>query len=177
MRTPAKVEPSHVFFPITIMKSNNNAIVADVFIVPNPAFRPASELKNELAIQAAGKLSSLSIHLKYGDKLNVLDCLEDKYVEVWIASPGNDQSNWSCHGIDQLDNKWFPEVERLPASLFDGKKEGDVVTFSMPIICKNLDDDGDDIVVRKYQKVSLCLKQKDYRYRSFGSFEEVLKMV
>ena len=168
------------------MKSNNNEkiIEADVFVVPNPAFRPYKELDfgsakfvNELAVQLAGKLSALNSHLKYGDKINVLPAMEDKYIEVWIATRGDDQSNWSCHGIDQLDHKWFPEVERLPASLFAGKKEGDVVTFSMPIIRKDLDDDGEDIIIKKWQKVSLCLKQRDYRYRGFGNFEEVLERV
>ena len=60
-----------------------------------------------------------------------------KYVQVWFFEPTgeNDESNWYDHGIDGYDElkNWRPLTNLLPVEIFRGYKEGDTVTFELPI--------------------------------------------
>jgi hypothetical protein len=60
-----------------------------------------------------------------------------KYVQVWFFEPTgeNDDSNWFDHGIDGYDElkNWRPLTNLLPVEMFRGYKEGDTVTFELPI--------------------------------------------
>jgi hypothetical protein len=67
-------------------------------------------------------------------------------------SPGWSENGYSLDGVPGI----IPFPEYLPALLFEGKQEDDVVTFNY----------GD-------MEVSLTLKQLPYRYGGFGRFEQV----
>lgn len=74
-------------------------------------------------------------------------------VQVWFTS--DESENWTDHSHPRIPNR-IPN--NLPIELFEGKVEGDTVTF-----------DHDDLTIE------LVLNQSDYRYRRFGQFEEVLE--
>jgi len=100
-------------------------------------------------------------------------------VEVWCTTPGLKDlkdSNWSCHGIDLLEEpkiEDFPSLDEyqaavrgnlfvsyLPIELFYNKVEGDTVEFES-----------------RWGTIRLRLNQLSYRYREYGSFEEVLQQL
>lgn len=87
----------------------------------------------------------------------------DTPIQVWITDDRKD--NWQSHGLphdlckecagdDQYD-EYAPSY--IPARLLKGMKEGDTIDISF---------NGTTVTV------TAC--QLDYRYRSFGSFEEVV---
>lgn len=158
------------------MKKNVNnesaatVVKGDVFIIPNIAdvfktFTGSDWVKE--------KLSRL-VGIEPQD--------EDKMVEVWITSP--DVDNWQCNfaGFQRMiglikneaeEIEWEEKMGRearllgyfpqyIPARVFAGKKEGDEITFHCPEY--NVD-------------VVLTCRQRDYRYASFGNFEDVLRNV
>jgi len=172
---------------------NTTIFTGDVFIIPNPVVIPSNE--NVFSnIDFWSRISNQVNMIKYSDELPSLSTLwfDDKYVECWFATPGNPNSNWYDHGIDhpafegtddeKRNRKWYPAINRLPASLFAGKKEGDVITFTMMVETRphceiKQGDDYDGVRLSKSVKVSLTLRQKAYRYRNFGTFEQVLEMI
>ena len=148
---------------------NKSVVKGDVFIIPN----------------IAEKFEDFNSPEWVKEKLNRLVGIEpqgnDKMVEVWITSPMVD--NWQCEfagfqreiGLikdEAEEDLWekrgrearvlgyFPQY--IPASVFAGKKEGDEINIHCP-------EYSVDIV--------LSCRQKDYRYSSFGNFEDVLKNV
>ncbi len=109
-----------------------------------------------------------------------LDAKRQKYVALWLHEPTgeNDQSNWMDHGIDGYDelDGWKLLTNYIPVEIFNGYKDGDTVTFDIPIICeKHLDDDDEDEIRITWIKVSVMLDQKNGRYPSNGLFHEVLE--
>lgn len=60
-----------------------------------------------------------------------------KYVQVWFFEPTgeNNDSNWFDHGIDGYEELdfWRPLTNLLPVEMFRDYKEGDTVTFELPI--------------------------------------------
>ena len=60
--------------------------------------------------------------------------MDEKFVQVWYATPGNPESNWYDHrdidGYPEL-YKCRPKEMFLPVSIFKDKKEGDVITFNL----------------------------------------------
>ena len=109
-----------------------------------------------------------------------LDASRQKYVELWFHEPTgeNDQSNWRDHGIDgygELDG-WDLLTNYIPTAIFEGYKDGDTVTFDIPIIRdKCWDDDDEDEIRITWIKVSVMLDQKGGRYPSNGLFHEILE--
>jgi len=81
---------------------------------------------------------------------------EDLLVQVWWTNENCD--NWRCH----LSREWpalFGNIpDRLPARLFDGKKEGDKISFRL----------GGDI------DAEVELRQLGFRYEWAGPFEQAL---
>lgn len=109
-----------------------------------------------------------------------LDASRQKYVELWFHEPTgeNDQSNWRDHGIDGFDelDGWDLLTNYIPTSIFEGYKDGDTVTFDIPIIRdKCWDDDDEDEIRITWIKVSVMLDQKGGRYSSNGLFHEILE--
>ena len=145
-------------------------VKGDVFIIPNTAEIFSNFSSPEWQ---AEKLSRL-VGIKPQD--------DDRMVEVWITSPEVD--NWQDNfagfqkeiGLFTDENQevewemengsesrllgYFPKY--FPAKVFAGKNEGDKVTFYCPEYDVN---------------VVLTCKQQDYRYASFGNFEDVLRSV
>ena len=109
-----------------------------------------------------------------------LDASRQKYVELWFHEPTgeNDQSNWRDHGIDGFDelDGWDLLTNYIPTAIFEGYKDGDTVTFDIPIIRdKCWDDDDEDEIRITWIKVSVMLDQKGGRYPSNGLFHEILE--
>ena len=109
-----------------------------------------------------------------------LDSSRQKYVELWFREPTgeNDQSNWRDHGIDGYDelDGWDLLTNYIPTAIFEGYKDGDTVTFDIPIIRdKCWDDDDEDEIRITWIKVSVMLDQKGGRYPSNGLFHEILE--
>ena len=101
---------------------------------------------------------------------------DEKLIQIWFFTSGNDESNWVDHTIDGYDELkyWKPAIGYLPVSLFAGKDDGDVVTVNLPIEKYDYDK---HITMNTTIKVQLKLDQLSTRYKRFGSFAEVLKRV
>jgi hypothetical protein len=74
----------------------------------------------------------------------------------------------------------------LPETMFSGAKENDVITCTMPVIISSYHKTEEDFLKNsvffeeiEYMlvKINFTLKQREYRYRHFGNFEDVYKMV
>jgi hypothetical protein len=110
-----------------------------------------------------------------------MDSKRQKYVELWFHEPTgeNDMSNWRDHGIDgykELDG-WNLLTNYIPAAIFEGYKDGDTVTFDLPIVrgkCLSIDDE-DEILIITWIKVAVILDQKNGRYPYNGLFHEILE--
>jgi hypothetical protein len=151
------------------MENNEKVVKGDIFIIPNVAEKFSSFSSTDWMRERSERL----IGIEPKD--------EDKMLQVWITSEQCDnwQSNFAgCQKeigllketdeIEWEDKKgrearllgYFPSY--IPASVFAGKKEGDEINFH----CPEYDVD-----------IILTCRQKNYRYASFGNFEDVLRHV
>lgn len=138
---------------------NNQVVVGHAFIVPNQVTRLERDFTDpEWQMEKLRRLCG--IKASYSDRL----------IQIWITSENTD--NWSDNfggfqkeiGKGEPDHKtrdgrligYFPKF--FPVEVFDKKMEGDEVTLECPEY---------DITIK------LICKQLDYRYKSFGRFEEV----
>jgi len=90
----------------------------------------------------------------------------DKVVQIWTTS--EDVDSWNNHGapdpileimgFHEGPRTYFPEY--WPASVFAGLKEGETVTIN-----------GDKF------NITLTTAQTKYRYKRFGTFEDVFDMM
>ena len=139
------------------------------FVIPNSAGHKNSYFDK-------GKHSFMPI--VEANSINLTD--DDYIIQVWGASEELESDNLTAHGFRFIEDGkkcWYsPRMELLPASIFAGKKEGDTVTFDVPMM--GLDEEGDftDKVVAVL-RFHMTLNQHEYRYRSFGNFEDVVKRV
>lgn len=162
---------------IVIMLRNQPIINGDVFIIPN-----RSVSINEMLFNDTKHVMTRTFAMNL-DKYPNEDI--DLFVEVWVTTPGNDNSNWSDHHVDPLwediskedviagKTQWRLASTRLPKAIFNGHKEGDVITLNLPITRRTENGTSEEAWI----KASLCLAQTKYRYRDFGKFEEVLRRV
>ena len=137
------------------MEVTTIATVGDLFIVPNSAYTLKSALNPELFIAECEKLSK-TLNMSIDPQSAIL-------IEVWtcdkISEDNGGCGNWHCHYKEVNDEEiHFPFY--LPASLFGGKKEGDIISLT----CNGFD-------------IELTLDQLDYRYRRFGPFEKILNEI
>ena len=139
--------------------SEMKKLEGDVFIIPNSLLGPKSVLTQ----------TSKDILCKTNEFFGFDP--ESPLVQIWAT--GMDVDNWGSHrSPKEIGEEAEKEIRNisgkragyfldyLPAALFEGKKEGDTVTFQI-----------------KDTSVSLTLRQKGYRYRRFGSFEETLSLL
>ena len=155
-------------------------ISGDVFIIPNGLFCPSNTWVkgednlpfNEVWEKKCKKYREDREHFQKTSGIQEF-ATSAGLVEVWCTTPGLEDSNWSCHGIDCLEEPKREEfasldeyraarkrnffVSYLPIELFNNKVEGDTVEF------KSI-----------WGTVKLKLNQLSYRYRRYGSFEAVL---
>ena len=106
-------------------------------------------------------------------------------VQCWGVEDRSD--NISRHDIIISGREFSSRVERLrvsldeiPITLFNGKKEGDVVVFRVPGEIIVYDEEKDPCGIRIGSEkvivtITATLKQKGYRYERFGTFEEVMQ--
>lgn len=117
------------------------------FVIPN-GWMYAGDLRT-----FAKKDMVADIKATYG--IDVED--HDRLITLWTVDPDDGaNSNLEAHGASWTNGKRFSYY--APERLFEGKKEGDCVTFT-----------GD------FGTCEVQLAQLDYRYRRFGNFESVLK--
>ncbi len=128
-------------------------IIGNLFIVPNRA----SSIDNWMAksTRTSMRRSLANVGLQPSD---------EPLVQVWYIS--DDCENWGSAKWDEnpeFFGSWgIPTY--LPASVLKGVKEGDEITLHWT-------GDGDR------RELRLTAAQNDFRYKRFGSFEEVLEMV
>jgi hypothetical protein len=141
---------------------------ADVFIIPNGLvtlddFFAGKVARSEFIRNATVRDGITTIHGSSSDLL----------VQLWWTSEhdlGSD--NLARHGFhfpDGGEEQYFSNdhLEYLPISMFAGHKEGDVLDFSFEWFEK----DGTAINLQLHT----TLNQLNYRYRSFGGFDELLE--
>ena len=87
----------------------------------------------------------------FGGFMTKLDAVN---VQVWISS--EDCENWGSHAVQNGPM----HIGYLPLEMLAGVKEGDVIEFE-----------------KNGYKYQLTAAQKKYRYKNFGTFEEVLKKI
>ena len=139
-----------------------------VFIIPNSA-PLASELmvKPKEAYEDAKKMLAASgIEQRYKDDAIL--------VEVWIVSEDLNTENLNCHNGRYVGEDGKRHIidgvgPYIPYEIFEGKREGDVVDVVYPSTMSRMD--GVEL------NLQLTLAQKEYRYRNFGDFEDVLRKV
>ena len=150
----------------------------DMFIIPNPAH---SLLDDWMPAAYAEKMVYAMANL---DKANFNPGLTigDKMVQVWYC---NDKCENGVrhypHVTDQDGKRWdikFDIGEYFPESFAKRLHEGETGKFNIPVTLEYWDEETDETEERK--AIMLCeitAKQKAYRYRMFGTFEETLKKV
>lgn len=166
----------------TIDTTNTNIITFgakwDMFIIPNPAH---SLLDDWMPAAYAEKMVYAMANL---DKVNFNPGLTigEKMVQVWYC---NDKCENGVrhypHVTDQDGKRWdikFDIGEYFPESFAKRLHEGETGKFNIPVTLEYWDEETDETEERK--AIMLCeitAKQKAYRYRMFGTFEETLKKV
>jgi len=142
---------------------------ADAFIIPNYAgpledfyLKSAQNEAKEIATNLLGKEPDEN----------------ERYVEMWYGVEDLDCDNLYAHGahvtVDGKDYYINIGSPFLPYSVLKDKNDGDTVDVVFHnAVRKRWNEDPEDITVI----IHTTLNQKDYRYRSFGSFNEVLRKV
>lgn len=134
----------------------NKVFKGDMFIVPNPIITMGKSIFR-------GRLELFSKDFQIGE---IPD--SEKLIQIWVTGSGSD--NWGDQGCPWSPERDFEnEIEedllrfffpsRLPMSLVGSMREGDQIT----------------LVHKNGFKIVLTAKQSGYRYKDFGTFEEVLK--
>lgn len=165
-----------------IMSININDIIinGDIFIIPNAATKIHDhfESSRERLLGTMTEICDLN-NTVFNDRT-------DRLVQCWYCSKELGCDNIPDHSIYTTDEngqdcRICVDGRFLPSNLFEGKKEGDVISIKIPL--KVYMGTRKDLVLKGSQPTkttgtfNLRLAQKDYRYRSHGSFEEVFTRV
>ena len=164
------------------MNNETLSINAGAFVVPNHATTFGYIKKHGL--------SSTYEYLCDLAKLNGIELKDDdKIVEMWFHSKELDCDNMADHGFEtKLSNghKIICQPRKLqwvPAKMLENVKEGDLITLITPGNAY-YDEDYHVLNVRKAAKkidlilsISAVCQQQGYRYKRFGNFEDVVKLV
>jgi hypothetical protein len=143
-------------------------VTCDLFIIPNPASPYADNdgfYKNRID----------KVYEDNGITANA----DDAIIQIWLVETGDqiddhgNSDNIIRHGMailneDRTKEYIQPRCELVPAKLFEGHKEDDVVEFKY-----HYNEDDLDVMITFHG----TLAQTKYRYRNSGTFEEVLKHV
>ena len=177
------------------MGTNNNLINAtincDCFIVPNKAVKANSGWDDRPISSWGRKLADKAAEIAAENGFSYNESI-DKFVQMWWV--GADSDNMQDHGfcIEIGNNKYFfgyqRSISQVPMKFFEGHKEGEILPLVMtlkPMSVMNIElgrkslqhyEETDEVPEFKIT-FNLKLNQLDYRYRRFGTFEEVLKYV
>ena len=165
----------------------SETIIADIFVIPNPAFCYNGSMAQEDGLSAdfVDKLNRVWWKTTSEEYRKEHEFKNESWVQVWYVTPGSEDSNWYAHNIDGYWELigWRPITEFLPKSLFNGKKEGDCITIELPIQKWISLQNSEEYIashgccVEETIKVQIQLSQMKYRYRRFGNFEDALARV
>ena len=149
----------------------------DLFIIPNHAvslldeYMPMSYAKKQIqALYEIEKANNCMIRMK------------DQLVQVWYCNEQCDNGvNHGTYVVDQDGREWnisFNLKEYLPEPIVRELHEGETSVINIPVTLKYYDTETKNKERRSaIMKAHITPKQKAYRYREFGTFEEVLKRV
>ena len=137
---------------------NKEEVKGDIFIIPNSI----CEISDHF-------LSSFREECKLISNINNISEEDPKMVEVWITSDKLFSDNLADHGFIYNDEPYSAYCSKFPVEVFKNKSEGDCVELLIPVKPRNFDTEQQLVI-----KIKLKLNQSEYRYRSFGKFEEVL---
>lgn len=149
----------------------------DVFIIPNrydlfnnESYMSESQKKNIADMFTANGLT--------------FDIHEDRVIQIWIVSRNPEDptdpnylntDNFYDHGAKM---KPFYITAKgssvVPAKLFENLQEGETTTIKIPVYLEYRNSEElDDVSINTYINFELTARQRCYRYRQFGEFEEV----
>lgn len=104
---------------------------------------------------------------------------DERYIQMWYVVKDLNCENLVDHGASvELDGETYyigMPTSFLPYSILKGKNDGDTIDVTFRNSW-DIDLDHEDEETVKIT-MHVTLNQKDYRYRNFGSFQEVLKKV
>lgn len=159
-----------------VTRNNNGEVTgiecnAKAFIVPNHS----GKLEDFLFSSTRKDIKEIATSVlgKEPDK-------DERYVQMWYVVEDLNCDNLGDHGarveIDGEKHNIRLASSFLPYSILKGKNDGDVVD----VVFRNtynawINDDAD--AAGEIVTMHVTLDQKNYRYRNFGSFQEVLKIV
>ena len=154
-------------------KLNGNVLefVAETFIVPNHSF-PVNDI-----------MENRQERIRRIAELNGIHDLSDndQLVELWYVSKDDlGTTNLVDHGASILNKNgrkifFRPSIGMMPAKLFEGHKEGDVVDIKGYATVTDPDYPDDENTV--FFLMHCKLNQLSYRYCRFGRFEETFDLV
>lgn len=149
---------------VDVKQSNYPTVNLDVFVVPNRATKVSGMKFVEDGFY--GRIESVF------NKNNQSMDLNDWLIQIWFTGSGCD--NWEDHyPVTQVDGKdyyvRFASYD-IPYNLCKEWTEGETVSLYMPVELISTDDSS-KIKRGQVWNLRLTPRQKDYRYRTFGTFE------
>ena len=166
---------------ITTINTNNDEITFDanwdLFIIPNHA---VSLLDEYMSLSYAKKQIQALYEIEKAN--NCMIRMKDQLVQVWYCNEQCDNGvNHDPYVVDQDGRVWdisFNLKEYLPEPIVRELHEGETSVINIPVTLKYYDGETKNKERRNaIMKAHITPKQKAYRYREFGTFEEVLKRV
>ena len=130
---------------------NKKEISGNIFIIPNMLFKPSSE--GEWNLDFFKKFTKGKIEKIVGREVSE----DEVYVQVWVFTPGEKNSNWSDHSWPGEEIVGFPNY--LPYKELENLKEGETITL-----------ESENFTIK------LTADQLGARYRLDGRFENALKV-
>lgn len=130
----------------------NRVIEGTMFIIPR-----VGEYEGEETFEHWNKWQK-----KYMSQFGYTPKKGEKFVQVWVFTPGDNDSNWACHycefaQLTGVEDDRFPDY--LPYAMIESLKEGDVLELHR--------EDG--------RVFRLKAEQKGHRhYYEYGLFDQVL---
>lgn len=160
------------------MLTMNNGVIeatADAFIIPNKM-----GCVNNFVFDAEGRKE----YFKLLAALNDYEYDEnDKLVELWFVETSEGEgvcSNMVDHtfNIKDKDKIWIARLKSpyIPYKLLQYKVEGDDIQLKLPVYAYRYEKGTKlhkvevDIMIN----ITVTFRQKNYRYREFGAFEDTL---
>lgn len=145
----------------------------EAFIIPNKGGLVTNWLSESTQQRMINDIKKISILSS-----KEFDPKNDPVVQLWFTGMGCENLVDHYLHAETDDSKRVymraRNLGHLPASFFEGKKEGDSIDLVFPATCEVADSD-DELNITVKAKVTLA--QTKYRYRSFGNFEDVLRQV
>lgn len=138
----------------TVKANNESVFNGEFFIIPNSASTFSDDANDYWSRDICKEMKRFGFTPQKGDK----------FIEVWVATPDDENSNWSAH-------RW--EFQRMTGI------ENDRFPLYLPYkFLKNLEE-GDTLELRRNdgRVFRITANQLSYRYRRFGAFEKVLNQL